>query len=39
MGGVNLDGHAVFGAGAQHLLDVDLVTGSPLELAAGHGDR
>jgi hypothetical protein len=33
---VDLDGHAVLGAGAQHLLDVDVVARSPEQLSACH---
>jgi hypothetical protein len=34
--GVNLDDDAVFGAGAQHLLDIDLEAGPALKLSSGY---
>ena len=33
---VDLHGHVVFRAGAQHLLDVDVVAGPPQQLPSGH---
>src|SRR6476469_6457622 len=33
---VDLDGYAVFCAGLENLVDVDLVAGAPLQLASGH---
>ena len=33
---VDFDGNAVFGAGFQNLIDIDLISRAALELAAGH---